>query len=55
MLRVGLLGAGRIGQVHAVNIAGHSRSTLAAVADIDGDAALYFNDEEVAPGDVTNR
>ncbi|WP_138465935.1 inositol 2-dehydrogenase [Poseidonocella sp. HB161398] len=34
MLRVGLLGAGRIGQVHAVNIAGHARSELAAVSDV---------------------
>ena len=39
MLRVGLLGAGRIGQVHAVNIAAHPDSTLAAVADIDAAAA----------------
>ncbi len=34
MLRVGLLGAGRIGQVHAVNIAGHAKSQLAAVSDV---------------------
>ena len=39
MLKVGLLGAGRIGQVHAVNIAGHSNSTLAAVSDIHAPAA----------------
>lgn len=39
MLKVGLLGAGRIGQVHAVNIAGHEASTLAAVSDIDEKAA----------------
>ncbi|MEN8838860.1 MAG: inositol 2-dehydrogenase [Celeribacter marinus] len=34
MLKVGLLGAGRIGQVHAVNIAGNARSTLVAVSDV---------------------
>jgi len=35
MLKVALLGAGRIGQVHAVNIATHPSSTLTAVADIN--------------------
>ncbi|MEM9635943.1 MAG: inositol 2-dehydrogenase [Pseudomonadota bacterium] len=39
MLKVGLLGAGRIGQVHAVNIAGHQNSELVAVSDIYEDAA----------------
>lgn len=39
MLRVGLLGAGRIGQVHAVNIAGNARSSLVAVSDVDQNAA----------------
>ncbi len=39
MLKVGLLGAGRIGQVHAVNITGHHESTLVAVADVHGPAA----------------
>lgn len=39
MLKVGLLGAGRIGQVHAVNIAGNLRSTLVAVADVYPEAA----------------
>lgn len=39
MLKVGLLGAGRIGQVHAVNIAGHPSSTLAAVSDLHAPAA----------------
>lgn len=39
MLKVGLLGAGRIGQVHAVNIAGNLRSTLVAVADVYPKAA----------------
>lgn len=39
MLNVGLLGAGRIGQVHAVNIASHSESRLVAVSDVNGTAA----------------
>lgn len=39
MLNVGLLGAGRIGQVHAVNIAGHASSTLTAVSDVHAPAA----------------
>ncbi|MBD3802552.1 MAG: inositol 2-dehydrogenase [Thioclava sp.] len=39
MLKVGLLGAGRIGQVHAVNIAGHAGSELVAVSDVNTDAA----------------
>ncbi len=39
MLRVGLLGAGRIGRTHGGNIAAHARATLAAVADADVAAA----------------
>lgn len=39
MLKVGLLGAGRIGQVHSANIAAHRDSTLAAVADVNAPAA----------------
>ena len=39
MLKVGLLGAGRIGQVHAVNIAAHAGSTLVAVSDVNAEAA----------------
>ena len=39
MLKVGLLGAGRIGQVHAVSIAGHPGSTLAAISDVNSPAA----------------
>jgi len=38
-LDIGLLGAGRIGQVHAVNIAAHPGSTLAAVSDVHAPAA----------------
>lgn len=39
MLKVGLLGAGRIGQVHAVSIAGNARSSLVAVSDVHVPAA----------------
>jgi myo-inositol 2-dehydrogenase/D-chiro-inositol 1-dehydrogenase len=39
VLKVGLLGAGRIGRVHAINIAAHARSQLVAVSDVNEDAA----------------
>ncbi len=39
MLRVGVLGAGRIGKIHAANVAASARATLVAVADPFGDAA----------------
>ncbi|MCR8726078.1 inositol 2-dehydrogenase [Frigidibacter sp. ROC022] len=39
MLRVGLLGAGRIGAVHASTIAAHPGSALVAVSDINATAA----------------
>ena len=39
MLKVGLLGAGRIGQVHAAVIAAHEGSTLAAISDVYAPAA----------------
>lgn len=39
MLKVGLLGAGRIGQVHSVNIAGNAGSQLVAVSDVNAEAA----------------
>ncbi len=38
-LRFGLLGAGRIGRIHAGNIAAHPRATLVAVADASEAAA----------------
>lgn len=44
MLKVGLLGAGRIGRVHAINIAGHARSQLVAVSDVNEDAAHSLAD-----------
>ncbi|MBT8426034.1 MAG: inositol 2-dehydrogenase [Silicimonas sp.] len=62
MLKVGLLGAGRIGQVHAVNIAAHKGSTLAAVSDVHAPAAealggtygteVRSSDEIIADGDI---
>ncbi len=39
MMNVGLLGAGRIGRLHAETIASHSESSLHAVSDIDSDSA----------------
>jgi len=39
-LRVGLIGFGRIGRVHAANIAAHPRATLAGVHDAVRDAAV---------------
>lgn len=39
MLRFGLLGAGRIGQIHGRNIAASPEAELAAVADVDRKAA----------------
>jgi len=39
MLKVGLLGAGRIGQVHAAVVAAHEGSKLAAVSDVNAPAA----------------
>jgi len=39
MLRFGLLGAGRIGQIHGNNIAASAGATLVAVADVDNAAA----------------
>lgn len=44
MLKVGLLGAGRIGRVHAINIAGHARSQLVAVSDVNEAAARSLAD-----------
>jgi len=38
-MRIGLLGAGRIGRIHGGNIAAHPRATLAVVADADAAAA----------------
>ena len=39
MVRVGLLGAGRIGHVHAKSIAAHGGSRLVAISDVNTAAA----------------
>ena len=39
MLKVGLLGAGRIGGVHAKAITSHPSSRLVAVSDVNAEAA----------------
>ena len=39
MIRVGLLGTGRIGSLHAETIASHPDSSLHAVSDIDNGSA----------------
>lgn len=39
MLRVAVLGCGRIGRMHAANVARHPRTSLAMVYDIDAKAA----------------
>jgi len=38
-MRIGLLGAGRIGQIHARSAAAHKSATLVAVTDVDAKAA----------------
>ncbi|MGB1034487.1 MAG: inositol 2-dehydrogenase [Primorskyibacter sp.] len=45
MLTVALLGAGRIGQVHAQTIGAHAGSRLVAVADVMADAAQALADQ----------
>src|SRR5207248_11400987 len=39
MLRVAVLGAGRIGKIHAANVAGNPKAKLVTVADAFGTAA----------------
>jgi myo-inositol 2-dehydrogenase / D-chiro-inositol 1-dehydrogenase len=39
VLQIGLLGAGRIGRIHAGNVATHPRARLAAIADASPEAA----------------
>jgi myo-inositol 2-dehydrogenase/D-chiro-inositol 1-dehydrogenase len=39
MLKVGLLGAGRIGRIHGGNVAAHPKAQLVAVADASAEAA----------------
>src|SRR5689334_777630 len=42
MLRIALFGAGRIGAIHAGNIAASARASLVAVVDLDAEAARRF-------------
>ena len=44
MLRVAVLGAGRIGKIHAANVAMNRNAKLVAVADPFGDAASSLAD-----------
>ena len=39
MLDIAVIGAGRIGQIHARNVAAHAAARLVGVADLDADAA----------------
>ena len=39
MLRIGLFGAGRIGRMHAKNLAAHDRVELVGIYDVDSDAS----------------
>ncbi len=48
MLKVGLLGAGRIGNVHAKAIAAHRGSRLVAVSDVNAEAARRLAGEHDA-------
>src|SRR5829696_5848352 len=41
-LRIGLLGAGRIGRIHGGNVAAHPRARLVAVADASREAVGGF-------------
>jgi len=45
MLKVGLLGAGRIGQVHAKSITANKDSALVAIADVNAEAAAKLASE----------
>src|SRR5437660_11300661 len=44
MLRVAVLGAGRIGKIHAANVAGNPKAKLVTIADPFGTAARNLAD-----------
>ena len=44
MLRVAVLGAGRIGKIHAANVAGNPKAKLVTIADPYGTAARNLAD-----------
>ena len=48
MVRIAVLGCGRIGQMHAANVARHPRATLPMVYDIDTAAAAAVAEREGA-------
>jgi myo-inositol 2-dehydrogenase/D-chiro-inositol 1-dehydrogenase len=48
MVQICQFGAGRIGQIHAANVAGHPKSKLRYVVDIDGAAAHSLAEEHGA-------
>ncbi len=48
-MRIGLLGAGRIGRIHAANVAAHPRAQLAAIADASAEAAESLGTLTAAP------
>ena len=42
-VRIGLLGAGRIGQIHGRSVAAHKAASLAAITDVDAKAVAALN------------
>ncbi|OBZ92099.1 inositol 2-dehydrogenase [Pararhizobium polonicum] len=54
MLKVGLLGAGRIGNVHAKAISSHPGSTLVAISDVNMDAAKKLASQYGAAAKTTD-
>jgi myo-inositol 2-dehydrogenase / D-chiro-inositol 1-dehydrogenase len=48
-VRIGLLGAGRIGRIHGLNVAAHPRAELAAIADASVEAAEDLGKAASAP------
>ena len=52
MLRFGLLGAGRIGQIHGRNIAASPEASLVAIADVDRKAAAALAEATGAERDL---
>ncbi len=53
MTKVGLLGAGRIGHVHAKSIAAHPGSVLVAISDVNAEAAAKLAAEHGAEARAT--
>jgi len=49
MVRIAVLGCGRIGRMHAANIAAHARCTLAGVFDVHAPAAQAVADAHGVP------